>query len=168
MHQRMIFSYPLAFGEVGIKERVKNVLDYRKPSFWIVLAGTAVCIITAICFLSDPKQKDFDIRIAIPAKSEEAYFYSDEEVCAKGNKITLYSAEPSDHIKAYVLVPAEIHGTKENPDITTYTSETLPVTFNVRKENWYRIGIYVSGPYDADVDVRVHVEDVQVRIGGKE
>ena len=27
---------PLAFGEVGVKERVKNVLNYKKPAFWIV------------------------------------------------------------------------------------------------------------------------------------
>ena len=54
-HKRFVFSYPLAFGEVGIKERVKNVLDYKKPSFWIILAGIVICIVTGVCFLTNPK-----------------------------------------------------------------------------------------------------------------
>lgn len=54
-HKRFVFSYPLAFGEVGIKERVKNVLDYKKPSFWIILVGIVICIVTGVCFLTNPK-----------------------------------------------------------------------------------------------------------------
>jgi len=54
-HKRFVFSYPLAFGEVGIKERVKNVLDYKKPSFWIILAGIVICVVTGVCFLTNPK-----------------------------------------------------------------------------------------------------------------
>ena len=54
-NKKVFLSYPLAFGEVGIRERVKNILDYKKPSFWIILAGVAVCIITGVCFLTNPK-----------------------------------------------------------------------------------------------------------------
>lgn len=46
---------PLAFGEVGVKERVKRVLNYKKPAFWVVAASAAVCAATALCFLTDPK-----------------------------------------------------------------------------------------------------------------
>ena len=52
---RSIAACPLAFGEVGVKERVKSVLSYRKPAFWIVMAGMAVCAAVAVCFLTDPK-----------------------------------------------------------------------------------------------------------------
>lgn len=45
---------PLAFGEVGVMERVKNVLNYRKPAFWIIVAAVAACLIAAVCFLTDP------------------------------------------------------------------------------------------------------------------
>lgn len=45
---------PLAFGEVGVKERVKNVLNYKKPAFWAVLACAAVVAAAAVCFLTDP------------------------------------------------------------------------------------------------------------------
>ena len=45
---------PLAFGEVGVMERVKNVLNYRKPAFWVIAAAIVACLIAALCFLTDP------------------------------------------------------------------------------------------------------------------
>ncbi len=47
-------AYPLAFGEAGVKGRVKNVLAYKKPSFWTILIAVIVCIISAACLLTDP------------------------------------------------------------------------------------------------------------------
>lgn len=51
---------PLAFGEVGVKERVKSVLYYKKPALWMVIAAAAVCIAVAVCFLTNPKAYDLD------------------------------------------------------------------------------------------------------------
>ncbi|MBQ3076837.1 MAG: M56 family metallopeptidase, partial [Clostridia bacterium] len=45
---------PLAFGEVGVSERVRSVLDYRRPAFWGVLAAGAACVAAAVCLLTDP------------------------------------------------------------------------------------------------------------------
>lgn len=61
--RRLVLACPLAFGEVGVKERVKSVLNYKKPAFWITLAAIAVCIIMAICFLTNPK-KDLNDEMA--------------------------------------------------------------------------------------------------------
>ena len=49
-----IAACPLAFGEVGVKERVKSVLNYRKPSFWMLLLAVVLCAAVAVCFLTDP------------------------------------------------------------------------------------------------------------------
>lgn len=56
MQRRLVTVCPLAFGEVGVKKRVKEILNYKKPTFWIVLAAVAVCVIVAVCFLTNPKQ----------------------------------------------------------------------------------------------------------------
>lgn len=56
--RKMIAACPLAFGEVSVKERVKDVLNYKKPAFWIILVAVAACIITAVCFLTDPSSQD--------------------------------------------------------------------------------------------------------------
>ena len=53
--RRSIAACPLAFGEVGVKERVKSVMNYKKPAFWVVVAAIAVCTAVAVCFLTDPK-----------------------------------------------------------------------------------------------------------------
>ena len=52
--RRMIAACPLAFGEVGVGARVKNALRYKKPAFWVVAASVAVCVVVAVCFLTDP------------------------------------------------------------------------------------------------------------------
>lgn len=53
--RRTIAACPLAFGEVGVKVRVKSVLNYKKPAFWIIVIAVISCIIVAICFLTNPK-----------------------------------------------------------------------------------------------------------------
>ena len=54
MPRKAVITCPLAFGEVGVKERVKNALHYKKPAFWIVVASAVVCIVVAVCFLTNP------------------------------------------------------------------------------------------------------------------
>lgn len=51
---KSIAACPLAFGETGVKERVRSVLNYRKPAFWIIAAAVIVCGAVALCFLTDP------------------------------------------------------------------------------------------------------------------
>ena len=52
--RRMLAACPLAFGEVGVGARVKNALRYKKPAFWVVAASVTVCIVVAVCFLTNP------------------------------------------------------------------------------------------------------------------
>lgn len=52
---RAVLACPLAFGEVGVKERVKRVLNYKKPAFWVTLIAILLCIVLAVCFLTNPK-----------------------------------------------------------------------------------------------------------------
>ena len=51
---RIISACPIAFGEVGVKERVRSVLSYKRPAFWIIIAALVTCAALAICFLTDP------------------------------------------------------------------------------------------------------------------
>ena len=54
VNRRMIAACPLAFGEVGVKDRVKSIMNYRKPAFWIMVAAVIVCAVVAVCFLTNP------------------------------------------------------------------------------------------------------------------
>lgn len=58
--QRRVAACPLAFGEVGVKERVKSVLNYKKPALWIAVLAVVACLVVAVCFLTTPKTMDED------------------------------------------------------------------------------------------------------------
>ena len=52
--RRGIAACPLAFGEAGVKQRVKGILNYKKPALWIVAAALLLCLLAALCFLTEP------------------------------------------------------------------------------------------------------------------
>lgn len=54
MPRKAVITCPLAFGEIGVKERVRNALHYKKPAFWVAAASVAVCVVVAVCFLTNP------------------------------------------------------------------------------------------------------------------
>lgn len=54
VNRRMIAACPLAFGEIGVKDRVKSVMNYKKPEFWIIFLAIIACVIVAVCFLTNP------------------------------------------------------------------------------------------------------------------
>ena len=53
--KKMVSACPLAFGEVSVKTRIKMVLNYKKPAFWLVLAAVAACVVVMVCFMTNPK-----------------------------------------------------------------------------------------------------------------
>ncbi len=48
---------PLAFGEVGVKQRIKSVMQYKKPAFWLIVVAVIAAIATAVCLLTSPREK---------------------------------------------------------------------------------------------------------------
>ncbi len=52
--RRTIAACPLAFGENNISGRIRSVLHYKKPTFWLILLALLACIVAAVCFLTDP------------------------------------------------------------------------------------------------------------------
>lgn len=57
-NRQILAVCPVAFGEVGVKERVKHVLNDKKPAFWIVVVACVGCIVVAVCFLTNPKTEN--------------------------------------------------------------------------------------------------------------
>ena len=58
IRRRHIAACPLAFGEVGVKARIQNVMNYKKPAFWLILLAVAVSLAAAVCLLTDPKEEE--------------------------------------------------------------------------------------------------------------
>ena len=161
----LIMVCPLAFGEVGVKERVKSVLNYKKPTLWIMIATAAVLVILTVCFLTNPT-KEYQIRITIPAGSTVPVCYSDEEISPKGNTLTLYAGDGLGDTEIKLL-PIEVR--EENAyDETTYITPGMPVKMDVEKGAWFKIGVNIQNPTDETKEVSISVRNVEVRIASSD
>lgn len=60
VNTNMLLACPVSFAEVGVKERVKTMIDYKKPSFWIITFSVIVCVVFGICFMTNQKEPTTD------------------------------------------------------------------------------------------------------------
>lgn len=163
--RRLVSVCPLAFGEVGVKERVKSVLNYKKPAFWIIILAIIVCIIVAICFLTNPEE-ECRIKITIPAGSTAGFYYSDEEICPKRNTITIAKGGRLGDTEV-ILLPVEVK--EENAyDEPIYITAVAPAKMDVEKGAWFKIGVKMQNHTAEDIDVYVTVRGVEVRIASED
>lgn len=77
VNRRIITACPLAFGETGVKERVRGVLNYKKPAFWVIIVAVIACIIVAVCFMTNPKKAEPDPSI-LDEETRRKYQYEIE------------------------------------------------------------------------------------------
>lgn len=72
---------PVAFAEVSVKDRIKGVLNYKKPGFWMTLVGIVAVVFVAVCFLTSPATKDDPIG-NMPGETTQAPLtdYSEQEL----------------------------------------------------------------------------------------
>jgi len=45
---------PLAFGEGNVKERIKNVINYKKPKFWVIVFSIIIVMAIGIGLMANP------------------------------------------------------------------------------------------------------------------
>lgn len=81
-HRRMIAACPLAFGEVGVKQRIKSVMNYKKPAFWVIVVALVASVVASVCLLTNPVTAD-DIK--------EGYYLERDTVYSE--RVTDYVSE---------------------------------------------------------------------------
>lgn len=79
MPRRVIAACPLAFGETDVKRRVKGVLHYKKPAFWVLLCALAGCVVVAVCFLTNPVSENGEEQAEASATGETVSFKDIED-----------------------------------------------------------------------------------------
>lgn len=72
--KRLFAGTPLAFDEGAPTERVRNLAKWKKPAFWVILICAIVCVVLAVCLLTDPS-KD----VSEETHSYEQYYVIDEQ-----------------------------------------------------------------------------------------
>ncbi len=51
---------PLAFGESGVSQRIKNALKWRKPKVWVSLVALVCCLAVLLACAANPREEDAD------------------------------------------------------------------------------------------------------------
>ncbi|WMJ77486.1 MULTISPECIES: M56 family metallopeptidase [unclassified Sedimentibacter] len=54
---------PLAFGEGETKGRVKNIINFKQPKFYVVVIATIVLLVAVVGLLSNPKNEEPDLSL---------------------------------------------------------------------------------------------------------
>ena len=132
--RRSIAACPLAFGEVGIKERVKSVMNYKKPAFWIVLASVVVCAVAAVCFLTNPKTEQIppsggdNVSDMGPAQVEKWFDYLEKtEITNWDGRLEIDLPEyPGVTVRCY---PEKMEAVTENEITPLYTGMPIWNTY---------------------------------------
>ena len=101
--RKAVITCPLAFGEVGVKERVRNALRYKKPAFWVVAASVIVCIVVAVCFLTNPRTDTDAAGLVGFYREQVTYADVTDESGAQPSSVQL-TAEETDAV--YALLDA--------------------------------------------------------------
>ena len=140
MGRRSFLISPLAFGEIGVKERVKRILSYRKPKVWALVAGPLVCCAVALFFLTSPQETSGasggisgEYRLTIGAEGitgvevstpNESSFFSPGEagVFSKGEELRLELLDNLDTLEG-VTISAMTDGEEYNVVYTLYVPE---------------------------------------------
>ena len=109
--RHMLTACPVAFGEVNVKSRVKSVLNYKKPAFWIVIASVVSIAVVAVLFMTNPvedKNKGFETPeelIHSVIMEKEKYMppmYPDKDSFACESHY-VFDVEESENSKTYYL-----------------------------------------------------------------
>lgn len=160
--QKHITACPVAFGEVAVKDRVKSVLNYKKPAFWLLCAGIVACLILVVCFLTNPPRA-YAVKVVVPADCVGKFAYSDEELCARGSgKITLTAGENLPDTEVMLLA---MEGAGEMKTIAPfYMTPGMPVQVTLEKDTWYKLCVNVPNETDEPREIYVNVKGVELRI----
>ncbi len=153
---------PLAFGEISVKERVKKIMNYKKPTTWIIICAVVVCAVVAVCFLTNPAGKTFKLKITVPAGSMEPFVYANEQICPTRDYIIVSTGDGLSDT-SISIVPIEV-STETAYDTTPYLTPGMPVKMEVEKGGWFSIGINMQNNTDENKEVYIEVKNVEVRI----
>ncbi len=114
-----ITACPVAFGEVGIKTRIKKVISYKKAGKILVFAALCLCVGVLLCFMTEPKValKEKNEKVEVP---KESFKPVPEEVTEPATEsVTEITPEPTTEVSVENTTQFETVEIYENYDVET-------------------------------------------------
>lgn len=153
MPKKSFAACPLAFGETGVKGRIKSVLSYKKPALWVIIASVIAVIAVAVGFMTSPADESIDGYHYI-----DKYFYDyvigEERANNEMRDISYRIGEDMTVTKFFGTGTgnSEVIGTLQEGYLNDYELElileTLPSTYTKNSvEEVYSARFYMSDMY---------------------
>jgi len=157
INRRSIAACPLAFGEVGVKDRVKSVLHYKKPAFWIILGAIVVCVAVAVCFLTNPAIS-VDETLSVFIDCQIAEHFQTEETAGRASCVNwkvLGAERNGKETTVYMWVLYEEYSLKDGA-LYCETGSHIPTAITAKRVNggWQLVEYWEprdGGYYESDI-----------------
>ena len=107
------------------------------------------------------KQQTYRVQITVPAGSEMAFYFSEEQIAAVGKKITISAGQELGNTEV-LLCP--VSDTVTPGYVATVLTSGKPVTFDADVGVWFTVGLRLQNDTDAAKTFSVEVSGVEVRI----
>jgi len=173
--RRMISACPVAFGESGVKSRIKSVLNYKKPAFWVIVIALLVCAATAVFFLTNPiSEKELNSKELVE-KIEDRNGY--EIISQENVEITLsvHNARLSDEMftsEGYEFEPHERIAYQDSTTtvylkhvmVSNESEDKLYFTFDFDYNLPEDGGVYISPMVISDKGYSTHLSIIDKRL----
>ncbi|MBQ2848410.1 MAG: hypothetical protein IJE74_09170 [Clostridia bacterium] len=177
--RKMIAACPLAFGEVGVKQRIKSVLSYKKPAFWVIIITVIASIAVAVCFMTNPEASSIDevhggifknnYRITI-VSGEKAYNISSQTAIGstvdfleeiKISKAPIDESRSEERSADYKVI---LYKNKKNPEIYTVLNfnsdlDEMWINDSVKPSKTYRVKNPLKVRQIFDVSMEKYLSD---------
>lgn len=104
--RRIVGSTPLAFGEGDTKGRIRNVLNYKKPAFWVITVSVVAVVALAIVLLSSPPQKNEQEEIANATQvllAQDSSYTVVEQSYVYGDAVLLLAAATNPEAPEFIM-----------------------------------------------------------------
>lgn len=121
---KLISACPLAFGEVGVKQRIKSVLNYKKPAFWIIVVAIVAIVVTSVLFLTNPKKEEALQDVTENSEDNTVVDMSDEDAV---------SENPSEEYIGFIRTWADAFCARDGQTIAALASEEVQASFEERE-----------------------------------
>lgn len=161
VNRRMITACPVAFGEVGVKNRVKSVLNYKKPAFWLIIIAIIISMVVAVCFLTNPKTSlDDELSVFLDTQIADHHYsegYTDDNFIAIHHKV-LGVDKSLNKTTVYMWVLYHEYSC-ENGEIKLETGTYIPTVITAERTGSH--GHYRLLEYWEPHDGSLYVDDIK-------
>jgi beta-lactamase regulating signal transducer with metallopeptidase domain len=168
IHRRRIAACPVAFGETGVKQRIKGIMSYQKPVLWIVIAALLIGGVVGICFLTEKPEEPVAEQPVEPSVShrermdellDELVDFEDRSIASNPERCVMLNREAYEELLSYdelalsYFIPklrkADIHSYREHMMVRTCAELTGVAIAEVRMySDWYMIPQLWVAEYD--------------------